>query len=63
MVARLKERGRDELSSFRARVLRLAALGRISKGDADYIVGKVDELDAFIIKMREIPDEMEKLAW
>jgi hypothetical protein len=44
-------------------VLRLAALGRISKGDADYIVGKVDELDAFIIKMREIPDEMEKLAW
>jgi hypothetical protein len=63
MVARLKERGRDELASFRARVLRLAALGRISKGDADHIVETIDELDAFVIKMQEKPDEKERLLW
>jgi hypothetical protein len=63
MVARLKDRGRDDLAGFRARVLRLAALGRISKGDADHIVDMVDELDAFIIKMQETPDEKERLLW
>ena len=63
MVARLKERGRIELASFRARVLRLAALGRISKGDADHIVTIIDELDAFVIKMAEIPDTKERLLW
>ena len=63
MVARLKERGRDELASFRARVLRVAALGRISKGDADHIVAKIDELDAFIIRMYETPDESERSLW
>jgi hypothetical protein len=63
MVARLKERGRDELASFRARVLRLAALGRISKYDADFIVERIDELDAFVIKMHETPDERERLLF
>lgn len=63
MVARLKEKGRDDLATFRARVLRLAALGRISKGDADHIVDRIDELDAFIIKMRETPDEKERALW
>jgi hypothetical protein len=63
MVARLKERGRDDLAGLRARVLRLAALGRIAKGDADHIVDKIDELDAFIIKMYETPDERERLSW
>jgi hypothetical protein len=63
MVARLKDRGRDDLATFRARVLRLAALGRIAKSDADYIVERVDEIDAYIIKMSEQPDTRERLAW
>jgi hypothetical protein len=63
MVARLKDRGRDDLATFRARVLRLAALGRISKSDADHIVERIDELDAFIIKMSETPDTKERLLW
>jgi hypothetical protein len=63
MVARLKDRGRDDLATFRARVLRLAALGRIAKSDADHLVEKVDELDAFIIKMSESPDTKERLLW
>jgi hypothetical protein len=63
MVARLKQRGRDDLAILRARVLRLAALGRISKSDADHIVDLVDEIDAFIIKMRETPDEKERSLW
>jgi hypothetical protein len=63
MVARLKDRGREDLAIFRARVLRLAGLGRISKGDASYLVDKVDELDAFIIRMNETPDTKERLLW
>jgi hypothetical protein len=63
MVARLKDRGRDDLATFRARVLRLAALGRIAKSDADHLVTKVDEIDAFVIKMQEKPDEKERLLW
>ena len=63
MVARLKDRGRDDLATFRARVLRLAALGRISKGDADHIVARVDELDAYIIKMQESPDYKERVMF
>jgi hypothetical protein len=63
MVARLKDKGRDDLATFRARVLRLAALGRIAKSDADHIVERIDELDAYIIKMHETPDEMERLLF
>lgn len=59
MVARIKDLGRDELKSFRARVLRVAGLGRISKGDADNLITLVDRLDAYVISMREEP-ELEK---
>lgn len=56
MVARLKDRGREELAAFKSRVLRVAALGRISKGDADYIIDLVDQIEAYIIRMPEKPD-------
>jgi hypothetical protein len=56
MVARIKDSGRQELKAFRARVLRVAGLGRISKGDADYLVDAIDKIDAYVIKMNEQPD-------
>jgi hypothetical protein len=61
MVARIKDSGRDELAAFRSRVLRVAGLGRISKGDADYLVDLVDQIDAHVIKMKEDPDKESSL--
>lgn len=57
MVARLKDRGVEELQSFRRRVLRIAGLGRISKGDADRIIRLVDEIEAIVIRMDEKPNK------
>lgn len=62
MVARIKDSGRQELQAFRSRVLRVAGLGRISKGDADYLVNAIDEIDAFVIKMNEDPNR-ESVLW
>jgi hypothetical protein len=61
MVARLKDTGRVELAKFKGRVLKVAGLGRIAKGDADFIIEKVDEIDAHIIKMHEKPDYERKM--
>lgn len=59
MVARLKDRGLDELATFKARALRQAALKRISKADADWLVERIDEISARVIRMTELP-ELEK---
>lgn len=56
MVARVKDKGRVELHSFRKRVLQLAALGRISKADADWLVDKVDEIERRVSTMYEKPE-------
>jgi hypothetical protein len=57
MVARLKDKGTDELSSFKTRVLRLAALKRISQADASNLVRMVNELEAYVIRMDEKPNK------
>jgi hypothetical protein len=59
----VKELGLEELKTFRRRVLRVAALGRISKGDADNLVAMTDEIEAYVIRMPEKPDEKERLLW
>ena len=56
MVARLKDKGRLELKSFKSRVLRQAALGRIAQTDANNLVGMVNELDAYVCRMDEKPN-------
>jgi hypothetical protein len=60
IVARLKDTGRQEIKAFKQRVLRIAGLGRISKGDADYLVDLADKIDAHIIRMTEKPDHERK---
>ena len=61
MVARLKDAGRQEIKAFKSRVLRVAGLGRIAKGDADYLVELADKIDAHIIRMTEKPDYERKM--
>lgn len=61
MVARLKDAGRQEIKAFKSRVLRVAGLGRIAKGDADYLVDLADQIDAHIIRMAERPDHERKM--
>jgi hypothetical protein len=56
MAARLKDKGREELAAFKRRVKRQETLERISKGDADYLIGLIDKIDAHVIKMSEKPD-------
>jgi hypothetical protein len=56
MALRLKDKGREELAALKVRVKRQYALDKISKGDAEYLVGLIDQIDAHIIKMKEEPE-------
>ena len=56
MALRLKDKGREELAALKLRVNRQFTLERISKGDADYLIELINEIDAHIIKMSEKPD-------
>jgi hypothetical protein len=60
MVARLKEKGISELRNFKTRVLRQASLRRISQTDADELVDMVNEIEAYVIKMKEKPMKQEE---
>lgn len=53
MVATMKGKGRAELKTLRRRVMTLAALGRVSRADCDFIVDHLDEVDNRIIRMEE----------
>jgi len=53
MAGSLKTMGLEELSKLRKRVLRQHSLGRITRGDKDNLVEKLDDVEAYIIKMRE----------
>lgn len=58
MAERLKDKGlRDELRPFKRRVHRQASLGRISKADADWIIKRVNDIEARVIKMSEKPEK------
>lgn len=56
MVARVKDKGRKELESFRKRVLQVAALQRISKADADWLVERINEIERKVSTMHEKPE-------
>lgn len=63
MAERIKDKGlRDELNPFKRRVLRQASLRRISKADADWLVDRLNEVEARVIAMQEKP-ELERRAF
>lgn len=63
MVARLKDKGLQELRSLRSRTLRLAGLERIGRLDAQFIVDKLDEVEARIVRMHERPQVERRQLW
>lgn len=48
MVRSIKKRAPQELGSLRKRTLRILALGRISKEDADRVIRKISDLEEVI---------------
>jgi hypothetical protein len=53
MVAPLKQRGADELKSLQRRARRLYALERIRRDDFEYIIKRLNEVEARIQTMAE----------
>ena len=53
MARTLKSLGLEELRSLRRRARRQQGLGRIGSRDADYIVSRLNEVEARIISMTE----------
>ena len=64
MAHGLKSTGRRELGALRKRVTRQLSLERISRADHDYIIHRLDEVDAKIVSMIEDGEEEEvKPPW
>lgn len=62
MASRLKDKGREELGSFKRRVMRQRALERIGKAEADWLTEHVEEIERYLNNMKELPDK-EKELW
>lgn len=60
MARSLKSRGLLELKSFRARVRRQHALGRISRPDAEWLIGEVDKIETRVVTMSETNEQGEE---
>lgn len=53
----LKEKGVEEVKALRRRVIRSQAMGRTGKADTDYLVQRLNEVEARIIAMPEYGEE------
>jgi tRNA A37 threonylcarbamoyladenosine dehydratase len=58
----MKVSGLAEIRSARARAVKLQAMERIDKPDLDYIVERLDEVEAKIISMREVGEDGEEVG-
>lgn len=56
IVARIKDKGIKELQAFKRRAMQLAALQRISKADADWLVERINEVERRVTTMQEKPE-------
>lgn len=52
----MKDKGVKELQSFKRRAMQLAALQRISKADADWLVERINEVERRVTTMHEKPE-------
>lgn len=50
----LKDAGLEEVRVLRRRTRRLLAMGRVLPADADYIVTRLNEVEARIVSMHEM---------
>lgn len=57
----LKDAGVAECAALRRRTRRLLALGRVMPADADYIVERLDQIEARIVSMIEHDEQGEEL--
>lgn len=57
MAARLKDKGREELGSFKRRVKRQGAMERIAREDENWLVSRVEEIERYLARMNELPDK------
>lgn len=55
----LKDAGLEEVIKLKKRTLRLHAMSRIGRVDCDYIVARLDEVEARIVEMQEYGEEDE----
>lgn len=53
MAKSLKDVGNLEVAALKRRTYRQRALGRISDGDCDYIVRRLEEIEVRIVEMHE----------
>lgn len=53
MALPLKTAGLEESAALRRRVVRQHGMKRISKADHDYLINRLDEIDARIVSMNE----------
>ena len=53
MARTLKTKGLEELQALRTRARRQQGLGRIGAADAEFIVSRLNEVEARIVSMRE----------
>lgn len=53
----LKEKGVEEVKALRRRVIRSHAMGRTGKADTEYLVQRLNEVEARIIAMPEYGEE------
>jgi len=49
----MKQAAPGEVSALRRRTLRSQAMGRVSKQDAEFIVKRLDEVEARVVTMTE----------
>lgn len=59
MARSLKTRGLIELNALKARVRRQKALERISRTDEEWLLEKLDEIEARISEMHERGDDLD----
>lgn len=59
MAGSLKTLGMEELFRLRKRVLRQHQLGRITRGDRENLVTKIDDIEAYIVNMKEGKEKLD----
>lgn len=61
MAARIKDKGLEELGSFKRRVLRQRSLMRIGEAERKWLVEHVEEIERYVARMNELPDKEKEM--